>query len=87
VTGLTWTPGTTLTMRVQTTTANGSTTTRARIWAATATEPTTWQLTQAGDANAALQGSGGVGISAYRSTSSTAATQVRVTSFVARPVA
>jgi hypothetical protein len=74
-------------MRVQTSTTAAGTTTRARIWVSTATEPTTWQLTQTNDTNAALQGSGGVGISAFRGSTSTGSTQVRVSSFVARPVA
>ncbi|MGY1809583.1 LamG-like jellyroll fold domain-containing protein [Blastococcus sp. SYSU D00669] len=86
VNGVTWTAGATLNVRVQTSTANGTTTTRAKVWLSTGTEPTGWQMTY-GDATAAVQGSGGVGISAFRGSSTTAATQVRVTSFAARPVA
>jgi hypothetical protein len=88
IAGLTWTAGTALNVRVQVTaTTNGASTVRARVWAGTGTEPTTWQLNQTGENNAALQGSGSVGISAYRGSSSTAATQVRVSSFAARPIA
>jgi hypothetical protein len=88
IAGLTWTSGTVFNVRVQVTTStNGASTVRARIWASTGTEPTTWQLNQTGENNAALQGPGSVGIAAYRGSTSTTATQVRVSSFAARPVA
>jgi PKD repeat protein len=88
VAGLTWTTGTAFNVRVQVTTStNGASTVRARIWASTGTEPTTWQLNQTGENNAALQGPGSVGIAAFRGSTSTTATQVRVSSFAARPVA
>ncbi|HEY0509272.1 MAG TPA: PKD domain-containing protein, partial [Blastococcus sp.] len=84
VPGLTYTPNTTLNVRVQAS-GTGTTTVRAMVWTG-ATEPAAWQITRT-DTTAALQVAGAVGLGAYRPTSNTTATSVRFTSFSARPVA
>jgi PKD repeat protein len=69
VPGLTYTPGTTLHMRVQVT-GTGTTTIRGRIWADGDTEPSTWQV-ETTDTTAGLQTTGTVGTYAYLSGSAT----------------
>ncbi len=71
VPGLTWSSGQTLIMKAQVTGA-GTTTIQVKIWRATETEPTNWQLTST-DTAAGLQGEGTVGVSARRSASATVA--------------
>ncbi|MGY1662947.1 radical SAM protein, partial [Geodermatophilus sp. SYSU D00705] len=84
VPGLTYTPGTTLNVRVQVS-GTGTTTVNASVWADGQAEPATPQLVRT-DTTAALQAAGSVGISAYRPASATAATAVRVTSFAVTAV-
>lgn len=67
--GLSYVPGTTLQLRASATGAS-PTTIRARIWAAGATEPSTWPL-QVTDSSAALQTSGALGLDGYLSSSAT----------------
>lgn len=74
VTGWTVSPGTRVRVRVQALGRN-PTTLRARVWRVGTTEPTTWQAL-ASDATAALQGSGGVGLRSYVSSSATTASVV-----------
>ena len=76
--------GATLNARVQVT-GTGTTTVRAMVWTGAA-EPTAWQMTRT-DATAALQAAGGVGLAAHRPSTTTVVTDVRVTTFSARPVA
>ncbi|MDN3444170.1 PKD domain-containing protein [Microbacterium sp. APC 3901] len=61
--GVTVTPGTTLTLRVEASGTN-PTTIRAKAWKAGTAEPTDWQLNTT-DATAALQAPGQVGLAAY----------------------
>jgi PKD repeat protein len=61
--------GTTVHLRMQTV-GSGPTTLRARAWLDGAVEPTTWPVSKT-DATAANQGTGGVGIRAYLSSSAT----------------
>ncbi|MGY1595220.1 PKD domain-containing protein, partial [Geodermatophilus sp. SYSU D00708] len=79
VPGLTYTEGMTLNARVQ---VSGSGTTRieATVWAEGSAEPGAAQLVRT-DSTASLQAPGSVGITAYRPSSATAATDVRVTGF------
>jgi PKD repeat protein len=65
LTGLSYSAGTTVDVRVE---ASGTspTTVRARAWLASTTEPSTWQLT-ATDSTAALQTPGSVGVIGYLS--------------------
>jgi PKD repeat protein len=65
VPGLTATPGTPVRVRVQVT-GTSPTTLRARAWAASSVEPTTWTVTTT-DPTAALQSTGSVGVFAYLS--------------------
>ncbi len=66
-------------------TGTAPTTIRAKVWAATATEPAAWQLT-ATDSFAGLQAPGSVGVSPYLSSSSTISPIVlRFRDFSARP--
>lgn len=51
-------------------TGSGPTTLRGRVWRATSSEPTAWQVTTT-DTTAALQRAGGVGLWAYLSSSAT----------------
>ncbi|MGY1741766.1 MULTISPECIES: PKD domain-containing protein [unclassified Blastococcus] len=76
VAGLTWTPGTALAVQVRVT-GTGTTTVTGKVWALGAAEPTAPQLTRT-DTTAALQAPGGVGLAAWRPSTNTAATAVRV---------
>jgi hypothetical protein len=51
-------------------TSGGSTQVAAKLWRSGASEPASWQLTST-DSTAGLQAAGGVGISAYNSSSAT----------------
>ncbi|MGY1809659.1 PKD domain-containing protein [Blastococcus sp. SYSU D00669] len=79
VPGLTWTAGTVLNVRVQTS-GTGTTTVQASVWAAGTAEPATPSITRT-DGNAALQVAGAVGLTASRPGGTTAATVVRVYGF------
>ncbi|NYJ06256.1 PKD domain-containing protein [Petropleomorpha daqingensis] len=81
VPGLTYTPGTTLDVRLQTT-GTGTTTLRATVWTHGTTEPATPTLTRT-DATASLQAAGGLGLAASLPGSATAATTVRITAYTA----
>ncbi len=59
-----------LRLRVQLTTAGGTTGLRARAWKVGTPEPGTWSLT-ASDSTAVLRGAGGIGLWAYLSSSAT----------------
>jgi hypothetical protein len=74
VSGLTWSAGSTLNVRVQTS-GRGTTQVTAKVWTG-ATEPAAAQLTRT-DTTAALQAAGSVGLAAFRPTTATAATAVR----------
>jgi hypothetical protein len=69
VAGLTNTPGSFIRIRAQASGTN-PTTIRVRAWAASGTEPTTWQYTGTNSA-ATIQAAGGVGLQAYLSASTT----------------
>jgi PKD repeat protein len=75
VSGITYTPGMKLRIRVE---ASGvsPTTLRARVWTDGATEPTGWQQTIT-DSTAGLQSAGAVGLSPYVSASATSPAVVR----------
>jgi hypothetical protein len=75
----------TLDVRVQVS-GTGTTGIAATVWADGTPEPGTPQLVRT-DTTAALQAAGSVGLAAYRPSTATAATAVRVTSFGVRPVA
>ena len=62
--GYTQTPGSTLSVRVQTTQEGGSTTLRTKVWAKGDPEPSAWTLTTT-SSEAALQGKGQVGFIGY----------------------
>ena len=64
VPGYTHAAGRELLVRLETGTANGQTTLRAKVWPAGDPEPTSWLLT-ATDGEASLQGAGGIAVSAY----------------------
>jgi PKD repeat protein len=64
-----YTPGTQLRVRLDVT-GTGTTQLNARIWAATAAEPTTWTLSRT-DTTASLQAAGGIGVMGYLSGSAT----------------
>jgi PKD repeat protein len=84
VPGLTYSAGSSLTMRVQVT-GTAPAQLRARIWASNATEPSTWQVSGT-DSTAALQANGNVGFIDYQSSATTnAPITVRTTNFTARP--
>ncbi len=68
VSGLTYTPGAVLHVRIQVT-GSGTTTVRIKAWVG-ATEPATWQVVGT-DTTAALQVAGGVGIRGYLSATAT----------------
>ena len=72
----TYTPGTSLTVRLDAS-GNGTTTLHASAWAAGSAAPAAWQLT-ATDATAALQKAGGTEVGLYVSKSATGAQTVRV---------
>ena len=85
VPGLTVAAGGWLNTRLQVTGSN-PTTIRARVWLATAAEPTGWQVT-ATDTTPALQVPGAIGLNAYVSSSATnAPVMVRVRDVSARAV-
>jgi PKD repeat protein len=69
VPGVSFAPGTKISMRIQVTGTN-PTTVRARVWLATATEPTTWGATIT-DSTAVLQSAGAISLTTYLSGSST----------------
>jgi hypothetical protein len=69
ITGITYTPGELLNLRVRFTGAS-PTTIQARLWPAGTTEPTAWQVS-ATDSTAALQGAGVIGFENYMSSSAT----------------
>ena len=69
VAGLTFVPGTLLSVRVQAT-GTAPTTLRVKVWARGAPEPDTWTVTVT-DTTAALQAPGGVGLFTYLSGSAT----------------
>ncbi|MDQ1730827.1 MAG: trimeric autotransporter adhesin [Pseudonocardiales bacterium] len=71
VTGLAFTPGANLTLRLQVS-GTGTTTVRAKIWAAGTAEPASWFAT-ATDTTAVLQGPGSLALTAYLSSGSTSA--------------
>ncbi|MGY1809658.1 LamG-like jellyroll fold domain-containing protein [Blastococcus sp. SYSU D00669] len=83
VPGLTWTPGTALEVRVRVT-GTGTTQVAASVWAAGTAEPATASITRT-DTTAGLQAAGGVGLAAHRPGSTTAAVDVRFTSFQVVP--
>ncbi len=84
VPGLTYTAGTTLNVRLQVV-GTGTTTVRAKVWAAGTTEPTAWAVT-ATDSTASLQVSGGLGVTWYLSSAATnAPVTASLTSMSARP--
>ena len=65
ISGLTFTPGTSLNVRFEAT-GTTPTTLQAKVWAAGTTEPAAWQV-QATDSTAALQVPGGIGVASYLS--------------------
>ncbi|MDJ0349981.1 PKD domain-containing protein [Cryobacterium sp. PH29-G1] len=69
ITGLTYTTGSAVQLRLQVT-GSTPTTLRAKVWALGTPEPTAWQTT-ATDATAALQTSGAVGLSFYLGSTAT----------------
>ena len=80
----TYTPGTALQVRLDLS-GSGSTALAAKAWVSGTAEPAGW-LVQATDATAALQGPGGVGVTAYLSGSATAVpVRVDLGSFWAGP--
>jgi PKD repeat protein len=83
VPGLSYTPGTTLQVRVEVT-GTGTTQLAATVWTAGSPEPASPTLTRT-DTTASLQAAGGVGVLAYLSGSATAGTAVRFTTFEVRP--
>ncbi|MGC5224156.1 PKD domain-containing protein [Micromonospora sp. DT81.3] len=70
LTGYTYTAGGKLQLRLQSTTAGGSTTLNANVWADGSQEPASWFLT-ATDAQAELQGAGQIGVLSYLSGTAT----------------
>ncbi|MCW2530198.1 MAG: domain containing protein [Pseudonocardiales bacterium] len=83
VPGLTYAPGTPVSVRVQVT-GTGPTTIRARAWATGSAQPTAWLLTTT-DATASLQNPGGVGLIDYLSGGATnAPITLTLNSFSAR---
>ena len=62
--GFTQTAIATLEVKVNSTTTGGSTTVRTKVWPTGTTEPAAWRST-ATDSQAALQGAGQIGLSAY----------------------
>jgi PKD repeat protein len=65
ITGLSYTPGTVLQVRLQVF-GTSPTTVRAKVWASAQTEPSSWQASTT-DATAALQTNGSVGLRTYLS--------------------
>ena len=64
VNGFTQTAGAALNVKVHSITSGGSTTLRTKVWPTATTEPISWMAT-ATDSEAALQGAGEIGLSAY----------------------
>ena len=69
VSGLTYTPGTALTMRLQVS-GTSTATVNAKIWTAGGTEPAAWQASVT-DSTSALSGAGGIGLVTYLSSTAT----------------
>jgi len=84
VTGLTYTAGTALQLRFQVS-GTSPTTLRAKIWRASASEPTAW-LSTVTDSTSGLQSAGSVGIQSYLSASATATVVSRFDNFTAVPI-
>jgi PKD repeat protein len=70
VSGLTYTPNTWLSVRIQAVSAGASTSLNARVWPTSGAEPTAWQVTTS-DSQATLQRPGAVGISGYVASTAT----------------
>ena len=86
VTGLTYTAGMPLRMRLQVT-GTSPTTVRAKVWPASGTEPPDW-LVSATDSTAGLQGPGAIALTSYLSSNATNAPAVaRISDLAARPTA
>jgi PKD repeat protein len=86
VPGVVYAVGTVLDIRLQVT-GTSPTTVRARVWASSGAEPSTWQVSGT-DSTAALQAAGAVGVSAYLSSNATnAPVTIRYNSFTAKPTA
>ena len=85
LTGLTYTSGTVLNVRVVAT-GTGATQLAATVWAAGTTEPTTPTVTGT-DTTATLQAAGSVGLTAYLSGSATSSVDVRFSDITVTPVA
>jgi hypothetical protein len=84
VAGLTYAPGLALRLRLQVT-GTSPTTVRAKVWAASGSEPSDW-LVSATDSNAGLQGPGAVALTSYLSSNATNAPAVaRISDLSARP--
>jgi hypothetical protein len=84
LTGVTYTAGDVYSIRTQAWGSN-PTSLRAKMWLASATEPTTWAVT-ASDATASLQAAGGVAVSSYLSgTATSVPVWMKVSGLVARP--
>jgi hypothetical protein len=81
VPGLTYTAGSTLNVRVQTS-GSGTTQVTVKVWTGD-TEPAAAQLTRT-DTTAGLQAAGGVGLGAYRPSAVTTANAVRFRTFTVR---
>ena len=85
IAGLTYVAGTFLNVHAQVS-GLSPTTLSARVWAASGSEPATWQLTKT-DSTAALQGSGQVGVRAYTSGTTTNNPIIETfDSFIAAPI-
>ena len=85
-TGITYTAGSTLNVRLQVT-GTSPTTLRMKIWPASGSEPANWQVTGT-DSTASLQAAGAPGVRSYQGGSPTNLPIVmQVDNFVARPVA
>ena len=83
VPGLTYTPGTSISLRLQVT-GTSPTTIRAKIWPSSQTEPATW-LSSVTDSTTGLQAPGTVALQATLSASSTVGITTRFDNFNARP--
>ena len=83
VPGITYTPGTQLTLRLQVT-GTSPTTVQARVWRSGQPEPTTW-TSSVTDSTAALQTPGSVAVQATLSATAAAGNVTRFDNFDARP--
>ena len=81
--GVTYTPGMKLMLHTRAT-GTSPTTLQARLWQASGTEPSTWQLSTT-DSTAGLQVAGTVGVAAYDSASATTSLTTSFTNFVMAP--